>query len=209
MFWAQLVRSVMRPQLSQTGELSVEIDEAKVRVTLDAIDAAGRFQNQADPQLSLLSPNSNASQNTVMAQIAPGRYSQELPLDGEGMYVIDIQQKRGDELVYQESRGFHLGYPAELRIKPVNEELLREVSDTTGGLYDAMPEQILERPREPALRPIPLWTYLLSLTLVFLLVDIALRRIEWSDFRRNRSVVSNVNDSVGTKSVKTKVSQLS
>ena len=209
LFWAQLVRSVMRPQLSQTGELSLEIDEAKVRVTLDAVDAMGRFLNQADPQLSLLSPNANASQNTVMRQIAPGQYSQELPLDGEGMYVVDVQQKRGDELVYQESRGFHLGYPAELRIKPVNEELLREVADATGGLFGATPEQILLRSRDPALRPLPLWPYLLSLTLVFLLVDIALRRIDWADFRRNSSLTSDVNESVGPKSVKTTVSQLS
>ena len=72
-----------------------------------------------------------------------------------------------------------IGYSDELRIRPTNEELLRSVAETSGGIYAPDPTDLMELESETVTRPTPLWPYLVTAALWLLLLDIALRRIDF------------------------------
>ncbi len=187
-FWAQLVRSVMRNREVQQGDLKLRQLDDSLEVTLDVVDSNGRFENQLVTRLTLLRPGDNAEKETlIVPQTAPGRYSVCVPIQDEGAYFLDLIQTKNNEVVLQTSQGFDVGYPAELRLKPSNRKLLRRVAEASGGQFNPTVEQIFEKTLPSASRAEPLWPWLLSFSLILLLVDIALRRIDISNWGLRRS----------------------
>jgi hypothetical protein len=72
------------------------------------------------------------------------------------------------------------GYSDELRIKPVNEPLLRSIAESTGGQFSPSVEDIFAREERQASRPTPLWPWLVAIASVLLVLDVALRRVDFS-----------------------------
>ena len=80
-----------------------------------------------------------------------------------------------------------VGYSDELRIRPTNEKLLRDVAEASGGSYSPNPVEIFQDDGRTARRPTPLSTVLLTTAALLLILDVALRRIDFSlhwPFRR-------------------------
>ena len=73
-----------------------------------------------------------------------------------------------------------VGYPDELRLRPVNEELLKKVAEVSGGQFDIQPESVLDVGEQRENHAEALWPYLLAIALLLFLVDVALRRIDFS-----------------------------
>jgi hypothetical protein len=76
------------------------------------------------------------------------------------------------------------GYSDELRIRPANEELLKEVASVSGGQFNPSVPELFQATSARASRPTPLWPWLLTAAAVLLIFDVALRRIDFSTFRR-------------------------
>ena len=57
----------------------------------------------------------------------------ETPLSGP--YHLELTQKVGGQVLYQQSRGISVGYSDELRLKPTNETLLKSIADASGGKH--------------------------------------------------------------------------
>ena len=93
---------------------------------------------------------------------------------------MEIALKQNGQVLYRQSRGLMVGYSDELRIQPTNEKLLREIAETSGGVYSTEPESVFDRPDQWAIRPTPLWPWLLTVAVLMLVVDVALRRIDFS-----------------------------
>ncbi len=72
-----------------------------------------------------------------------------------------------------------VGYSDELRIRPVNEPLLKEIAQVSGGLYNPTAQDIFAQPSSSATRPSPLWPWLLTAAAVLLVLDVALRRVDF------------------------------
>lgn len=182
-FWAQVIRQAMRKNDVKGVIVDVRQERQQATITLDAIDAAGRFLNQAVTEATLIDPHL-AQHKLELRQTAPGRYVAAFGTPLPGAYHLNLTQKTaGGTLLHQQTRGLIVGYPDELRLRPVNTELLQAVAAATGGRFNPAPEDLLAANVDPSrsvLRTTPLWPILLALALILSVLDVALRRIDFS-----------------------------
>ena len=145
------------------------------------MDADGSFQNNAETVLSVIGPDMHGQQTAVpMRQTAPGRYVAKFPTAHQGTYHLDLALYVSSRPAFRQSRGFVVGYPDELRLRPTNKELLRTIADVSGGRYNPTPADVLDVGDRRAHRSQPLWPLLLTAASVLFLADVALRRIDFS-----------------------------
>ena len=95
-------------------------------------------------------------------------------------------QTKDGQVVGQQTRGLAVGYPDELRLKPVNHELLRAIARATGGRYDVKPESVFAPSARSVPRATPLWPYLVAAAALLFVLDVALRRIDFTLLARPR-----------------------
>jgi Ca-activated chloride channel family protein len=193
-FWAQVARHAMRKSEAKGVVMQVDYKNRHALVSLDSIDAAGRFVNQADTELTVIDPQFG-NRKLEMTQTAPGRYVAEFDTPYPGSYHLEFAQKLQGNVLYHQSRGLAVGYPDELRLKPTNTELLQSIARETGGRFDPKPEAIFAATDRAAQRATPLWPYLVAAAALLFVLDVALRRIDlalsFSRFgRRNGVLVS-------------------
>jgi Mg-chelatase subunit ChlD len=184
-FWSQLVRHTMRK--SDAKGVSVEVAQhgGQATLTLDAVDPAGRFLNAAETQMTLIDPQL-ATRKLPLVQSAPGRYVAAFDTPLTGSYHLELTQKIGGQVVYQQSRGLAVGYSDELRLRPANESLLKSIAEASGGTLNVAAGDVFAESDRSALRPTPLRPWLLSAAALLLVLDVALRRIDWSLLKRMR-----------------------
>lgn len=193
-FWAQVIRQSMRKNDVKGVIVDVKQERGKATVTLDAIDPSGRFLNQAMTEATVIDPQLG-QRKLVLKQTAPGRYVAQFATPLSGAYHLNMTQKTaGGTLLHQQTRGLIVGYPDELRLNPTNSALLKTLAETTGGRFDPSPESVFApddaggaspgmgqaATARTVLRTTPLWPYLVSIALVLFLIDVALRRIDFS-----------------------------
>lgn len=180
-FWSQVMRHAMRKSDAKGVIVQVTQRDRRATVTLDAIDPSGRFLNQAETDLTLIDPQLGLKKLPVR-QTAPGRYVAEFETPQTGAYHLDLSQKQAGKLLYHQARGLHVGYPDELRLRPTNETLLQELARVTGGQFNPKPAELFTQSERIATRPTPLWPYLVLAAALLFLLDVALRRIDFSLF---------------------------
>jgi hypothetical protein len=158
---------------------------ASAEVVLDAVDSGGGFLNQAETNLTILDPQLGRKTLT-MTQVAPGRYKSSIETPAAGTYHLELSQNAHGEAAFRQTRGLVVGYPEELRLRPTNETLLRKIAEVTAGRYDPRPAALFEPDGRSVPRAEPLWPYLLAAAAVIFVADVALRRIDFSLWRRRR-----------------------
>jgi hypothetical protein len=88
--------------------------------------------------------------------------------------------KQNGQAVYRQSRGLTVGYSDELRIRPTNDALLQRVAELTGGRCRPDPATLFDSDGRTTTRPTALWPWLLSAAFLLIVLDVALRRIDFS-----------------------------
>ena len=178
-FWAQVIRHAMRKSDSKGVFVEVSRQGSRARVMVDSVDEAGQFINAAQTKLTVIGPD---LQNITlpMQQTAPGRYEAELTTDKSGAYQLELDQSRQGVNTFHQSRGLVVGYPDELRLGPTNEDLLQQVSRVSAGKYNPSVEEIFQPGERQARAVTPLWPYLLMAAACLLILDVALRRVDFS-----------------------------
>lgn len=178
-FWTQVVRQIMRKTESKGLQTSLHRHGGHTDVVLDAVNERGAFLNGAAAEMTLIDPRLRRSRVSLQ-QLAPGRYSTSFNSDQPGAYHLEIALSQNGEVQSRQSRGLIVGYPDELRVRPPNESLLREIARVSGGQFNPSPESVFDRQDETATRYRPLWPWLLSAAGLLLVLDVALRRVEFS-----------------------------
>jgi len=194
-FWAQVIRQSMRKNDVKGVIVDVKQERRKATVTLDAIDPTGKFLNQAVTEATIIDPQLG-QRKLELRQTAPGRYVAEFETPASGAYHLNLRQKTaGGTLLHQQTRGLIVGYPDELRLHPTNNELLKSLAESTGGRFDPPAEELFASQNERSLdsqssgtetaartvqRSTPLWSYLVMAALSLFVIDVALRRIDFS-----------------------------
>jgi Mg-chelatase subunit ChlD len=178
-FWTQLVRHLMRKSEAQGLVVQTRQHSSFTEITVDAVDPTGRFLNQATIDMTVITPRL-ASSKVALSQTAPGRYSHQIETPLPGAYHLELTAKLGDKIAARQSRGLSIGYSEELRLKPTDEEGLRVLANHTGGIFRPKPEELFAPTSRTTQRPTPLWSTLISIAAVLLVLDVALRRIDFS-----------------------------
>ncbi len=194
-FWAQVIRQSMRKNDVKGVIVDVKQDRRRATVTLDAIDPTGKFLNQAITEATVIDPQLG-QRKLELRQTAPGRYVADFETPASGAYHLNLTQKSaGGTLLHQQTRGLIVGYPDELRLHPTNNDLLRTLAESTGGRFDPSPEELFSGQSDRALdsnssdtvtasrtvqRSTPLWPYVVMAALCLFVIDVALRRIDFS-----------------------------
>jgi hypothetical protein len=175
-FWAQLTRWTLRSGNRSDTVASVERRDGVGEVLVDAVDGKGEFINFLDSQVGVVAPN---KERTVidLEQVAPGRYRGRFPAPQEGVYLVGMAQRKNDQVVGSQLAGLVVPYARELRDLGVDEPLLREVAELTGGGNLDDPRGAFLAARRQSRIGVEIWPWLVGFVGVMLLPEIALRRV--------------------------------
>jgi uncharacterized membrane protein len=182
-FWAQLTRWTLRSGTrSETTAMVQRIDQTG-EVVVDAVDARGDFINFLDTQVGVVAPNRERSV-IDLEQIAPGRYRGRFPAPQEGVYLVGMAQRKADRVVGSQLAGLVVPYAQELRDLGVDETLLRELAELTGGAPLDVPRDAFLKARRQSRIAVDVWPWLVGFVAFLLIPDVALRRLGPDGFAR-------------------------
>ena len=177
-FWTQLVRSITREVEESVLEISHTVEGDEGVVIVDAIDANGRFLDGLDLQGVLIGPDLTSS-NIELNQQAPGRYIGRFPAGQEGSYLIRSNYDDGKGSSGGQTKVITVGYPAEYRVLSSNIELLRQITEVSGGRVLTDQDDLLDRSLPSRKDRKSLWQMLASIGLFLFFIDIVVRRVQF------------------------------
>jgi hypothetical protein len=175
-FWAQLVRWTLRSSTPGDAVTTVRRHDGFGEVTVEAVDPRGEFVNFLEAEAGVVTPE-RGRLVVDLEQVAPGRYRGRFPAPGEGVYLVGVSQRQSGRVVGSQLAGMVVPYAQELRDLGVDDRLLREVAETTGGGALTAPAQAFSTARRQSRIPLPVWPWLVAAAAALLLPDIAARRV--------------------------------
>jgi hypothetical protein len=175
-FWGQLTRWTLRTGSRSDTVATVERRDGAGEMTVEAVDSRGEFINFLEAQVGVVAPDKQRSV-VELEQVAPGRYRGRFPAGEEGVYLIGLAQRRGEQMIGSQLAGLVVPYAREFRDLGVDETLLRELAELTGGGVLAQPKDTFLQARRRSRLSVELWPWLVGCVAVLLLPEIGLRRI--------------------------------
>lgn len=198
-FWAQVVRSVSRPPMSQDLDVRMVQNGDKGKVVVEALNRDAAFLNFLAIGGSVLGPD--GTRTVRLVQTGPGTYeSEEFDASKPGTYVGVMQWKDQKGVQGVMPAGMAVNASPELRDLKSNESLLREIARRTNGrvinAFDIEGADLFNRDslRKTA-SPLPIWDILIPILLTMILLDVAVRRIAW-DWLATKRAAAAVGDYV-------------
>jgi hypothetical protein len=182
-FWAQLTRWTLRSSTRGDTTAMVHRVDGTGEVVVDAVDPRGEFINFLDTQVGVVAPNRERSV-IDLEQIGPGRYRGRFPAPQEGVYLVGLAQRKGERVIGSQLAGLVVPYAQELRDLGVDETLLRELAELTGGGVLEDPRDAFLKARRQSRIAVEIWPWLVGLVAVLLIPDVALRRLGPGGFTR-------------------------
>lgn len=174
--FAKLLLQAVRWSLpaSQQGplEVSAGLD------SLQRLEVNARISPELAPQGlvgALLAPDGR-SLPLELVQMAPDRYEVHSEFEGSGTFVVSLSTPDGSVRVTQP---VSLQRSQELSGGPVQEALLRLAAERSGGRFQPRPQDVFRQPSHGPAFYRDLQGPLLSLCLLLLLLEVAVRRLPW------------------------------
>ncbi len=180
-FWAQVLRETARNTDGWDMDLRLERDGDDVVVSVDVLETAASFRNDAQVHVRVqslaadqLASNDRRTSQLTLEQVGPGRYEGRFPAETAGVYLV-----RAEESGRSVSAGFVKAYSGEAATGQINTRLLTAITTATGGTLLESNASALPDYTAPSLaRFHPLRPWLLMLLLLVFLADTAVRRWE-------------------------------
>ncbi len=192
-FFAQLVRSTMRPALSGEGTYptTLELDPPFARVSVDALSADDRFVTGLDGLVERVAASAlrggPSLARQALVEVAPGRYQAELRVDGTGPQLVRTILRRDGVEVSRALSAISPPPSREHSAAPPDLPLLEALRGGTGGRLDPAPGAVFTDPLQGSAKlraSRPLWDRALWAALLLLVLDLAARR--WPTARTSR-----------------------
>src|SRR5439155_1252519 len=175
-FWAQLTRWTLRSgSRSDTTAIVQRIDQTG-EVVVDAVDGKGEFINFLDSQIGVVAPNRERSV-VDLEQIGPGRYRGRFPAPQEGVYLVGMAQRKAERVVGSQLAGLVVPYAQELRDLGVDETLLGELAELTGGSALQEPQDAFLKLRRRSRIAVEIWPWLVGIVALMMVPDIDFRGV--------------------------------
>jgi hypothetical protein len=145
-------------------------------VLVDAIDGKGEFINFLDSQIGVVAPNRDRMV-IDLEQVGPGRYRGRFPAPQEGVYLVGMAERRGENVIGSQLAGLVVPYAQELRDLGVDESFLRELAELTGGASLGDPREAFGKARRQSRIAVEIWPWLVGLVAALMIPEVALRRL--------------------------------
>lgn len=178
-FWSQVLRETARPPQGGRLDLTCLMEGGMARINVDLLADGETRRNDALVEAEIFHLVAQADGSALQApmmlrlgQVGPGFYEGKFSPENSGVYLV--RAKVGSETA---AVGVVNQVATETSLGVVNERLLRQVAEITGG-------QWLEPGTTPTLgatispRYVELWPQLAALILLLLFVDLLIRRWE-------------------------------
>jgi uncharacterized membrane protein len=182
-FWAQTVRYTISAGAQSNVVTQVTRQGERAAITVDAISETGAYLNGLAMQASVVDPAGQA-QTVTLQQVAPGRYAGSFAPTTEGAYLIRVAgsepgQAAGAEAAVAQTAGWVLSYSPEYQTLSADPNFLARVAALTGGFVMGEDLSVIFRHDlpAPARATRPAWPALLTLAVLLLPLDIAVRRL--------------------------------
>jgi len=180
--FTQLARWLSATEGSADVNAYAELDRGVLGVTVDAYDAEGGFRNFLTGEARFVAPDLSV-RTTPLQQVAPGRYRAQVPAEADGSHLVAVflEDDEGNP-VGQATAEAAQPYSPEYRRAGGGGALLTELARVGRGrsVDLAASAAVFAPPELPRLVPHSLVAPLLLAAALLLLLDVALRRLEWS-----------------------------
>ena len=178
--WSQILRETARPPQGLNMDLRLEESGSDVKVAVDLAEDAGTRRNGATVEAevfyfpaSALASGMKTVATLTLEQEGPGWYSSQFRPSDPGVYLV--RARSGSQIV---SAGYVHNPSEEVATGRVDEALMRQVCEITGGTYLESADQPLELTGTDVARYVELWPYLMMAFLAVFLLDLFIRRWE-------------------------------
>ncbi|MCX7702284.1 MAG: hypothetical protein N2039_15525, partial [Gemmataceae bacterium] len=204
-FWEQVFSWVVRGVESGRLVANTEYRDGKIHVSVDARDANGKPLTNLRLEAAITPPNPATTEGknlrVPLQQKGPGLYEAEFAADDAGSYFLNITAKEtvtevqngkttiSERTVDSVRAGLTIPYSPEFRDVEANPALMRQLAEITGGNVYPEDDTELRRVAESGLlyRPTPtidqpeqpVWPWFVFFAVLALLLDVAVRRIEF------------------------------
>ncbi len=178
--WSQILRETARPPQGLNMDLRIEEKGSEVVVSVDLAEDAATPRNRATVEADVFHVPSNSLGSGMKAlstlkleQVGPGWYESQFRPADPGVYLV--RARSGSQLV---SAGYVHNPSSEVATGQVDEKLLRQVCEITGGTYLESADQALELTGTNVARYVEWWPHLILVFLAVFLLDLFVRRWE-------------------------------
>ena len=178
-FWAQTLRWSLRQNTEADFQSTLDNENGKGHLVVDAFTAGGGFVNQASITANVVAPDLSLKPVTL-AQTGPGRYEGTFDADQTGPYLVNVhkgQPTPGGPATPSQTVSLVVPYSPEYRTLGPNLPLLTRLAENTGGKIQTDPTQIFRDAKSWVVGVRDIGPLLLLLSALLFLVDVAIRRL--------------------------------
>ena len=193
-FMLRLIRETVRPRANAVADLTLAIEDGRLRIGVDAVDEDGPMDLLV-VEGTVFTPT--GPMPVRLRQVGPGRYEADAPAASDGEYVVALAPRIGRAALPPVVGGIATRRGIEFARLDSDLQALDGIVEATGGRRldpeDPGSIDLFDRvglPRTISLRPI--WPLLTGLLLAAYLADVATRRIAWSGTAIRRRVATRM-----------------
>jgi hypothetical protein len=184
--WTQVTRWLVGETTGQSLDVTSEIQNGELLIAVDAYDMRGDFRNFLKGKARVIAPDMTVHE-VPLRQVGPGRYEGVLPVDQDGSWLAGIAMKDGDQVVAQTVAEAVQPYSPEYRVQTMGGPRMVELGRLGGGGVLKDPADVFKRPEQARMVPQPLWIHCIWLAALWLILDVASRRLEWGGKTRGQT----------------------
>ncbi len=178
-FSSQMVKWAKRPEIGRNLAAVIHREGESGTLTVDAISPQQRFLNHLRLKANVKLP-SQESRLLTLEQVAPGKYRSTFPAEEVGTYYFSLFEEDQGAENRPQVFGYGIPYTDEFDRMGVDHTLLAELASITGGkVLDLRkpPHDLFAAETQNRASGNPLWPVLAGAFLLFLLIDVAARKI--------------------------------
>jgi Ca-activated chloride channel homolog len=178
-FSAQMIKWAQRPEIEREYTAGIERKGETGTLTVDAVSVRNQFLNHLDLKVNV-KPPSGKSRLLPMDQIAPGKYQAMFPAEEIGTYYFSLFEDGDHSANRPRVFGYGIPYTDEFRGMGPDNALLGQIAAISGGQVlelNRPPRDLFTAGKEAKTSGLALWPYLAATFLLFLMIDVATRRL--------------------------------
>lgn len=180
--WAQTIRWCMQQGTAANYDVTTVVEGDRGHLIIESMEEGAGLTNFRQFTGTLVRPDATST-SINLKQTGPGRYEAYFDTDQRGAYILSVVAPgTANQKPARIRTGVTVAYSPEFRDLKLNEALLHQISDITGGRVLSPDDEESKKlifahnlPDTVSRRPI--WETLLKLAIVMFLLDIAVRRI--------------------------------